>query len=215
MEIVKLEKDRDRITGIIGSRVREGGVILYPTDTVYGLGCDPFNRRALSRIVDIKGRDAGKGLLLLIPDPGWLPELASGIDAEKEKICRRVWPGPVTFLFQASAELSSLVTGQSGKVGMRMPANRFLIECMNRISGPLVSTSANLSGKPAASKFTDLDPAVINSVDLAVDGGALEPGLSLPSSIVDLSGDKPILVREGEGLDRVASLGISQDVSAK
>jgi len=208
MGIVRLENEGLRGAEMVAGCVRDGGVLIYPTDTVYGLGCDPFNENALSRIVAIKGRDSGKGMLLLVPDHEWLSELTVDLDNEQKDICRRVWPGPVTLLFEASSRLPRLVTGRGGKVGIRMPGNRFLIDCLNRIPGPLVSTSANLSGHPAVSKFADLDPSIIGKVDLAVDGGAEFSGPIRPSSVIDLSGKEPLLVRKGEGMEKIKTLGV-------
>jgi len=194
----------------IAEVIRTGGTILYPTDTVYGLGCDPFNPAALERILAIKGRDLQKGMLVLVPSETWLSRVADLSRPSALDLCRNWWPGPVTCLFQAVPELPGLLTGRQGKIGVRMPANRFLTELMNCIPGALVSTSANLSGEAASCVFSGINPAIVAGVDLVIEALNCAPAGGRASSVVDLTGDTPLLVREGEGIETIRSLGIGK-----
>ena len=192
----------------ISAVIRKGGVVLYPTDTVYGLGCDPFNISSLEKIFRLKGRAPEKGVLLLIPSGDWLSRIATVINPENIKLCNAWWPGPVTCLFRAGPDLPDLLTGSEGKIGIRLPDNRFLLDCMEAIPGPLVSTSANPAGKPAPADFAEIDPQILNGVDLCIENTAAAIAGKKPSTVVDLSGDEPLVVRRGEGLNLVAESGI-------
>ena len=192
----------------IGAVVREGGIILYPTDTVYGLGCDPFNEDALGKIFQLKNRIPEKGVLLLIPSEGWLLRITAGVAPGVLELCRSWWPGPVTCLFKANPRLPGLLVGSAGKIGIRIPDNSFLLQCMEAVPGPLVSTSANRAGKPPTCDFSKIDPLILDGVDLGIENSAAVSKTSKPSTVVDLSGDVPVIVREGEGIDLVAAAGI-------
>ncbi len=208
MRIDTINPEQGRLK-TIGDVVRKGGVILYPTDTVYGLGCDPFSSDALERILTLKGRVPDKGMLVLIPSHGWLFRIAGKMDPGMVHLCRSWWPGPITCLFEAAPELPGRLTGSSGKIGVRMPDSRFLQDCMRSISGPLVSTSANFAGEPPASRFADVDSRIIEGVDLWIEDIEETTSESKVSTVVDLSGDSPFIVREGEGIEIVLNSGVS------
>lgn len=209
MKKIDLRKPEKGFLETISRVIRGGGVILYPTDTVYGLGCDPLNMKALEKLFFLKGRSSEKGVLLLVPSAEWLPGIVSGLNPEQEALCRAWWPGPITCLFKARLELPGSLTGGNGKIGVRIPDNRFLIDCMNSIPGPLVSTSANLSGEAPVTAFSEVNHGIVSGVDLGIDDGASSLENRKPSSVVDLSGDIPLIVREGEGIERIRkTLGI-------
>jgi L-threonylcarbamoyladenylate synthase len=174
--------------------VRAGAVILYPTDTVYGLGCDFRNHRALQRIFEIKGRDEGKGVLLLVPDMKSVARLSWSVPEIFERLAARFWPGPVTFLLPARSSLPGLIRGERGLIGVRNPDCPYLRLLLKR-SGPLVSTSANLSGHEPPQSVNQLKGLLLDHVDLLIDGGDA-PG-SLPSTVVDLTETPPQIVRSG------------------
>ena len=131
------------------------------------------------------------------------------IDADKLQLCSSWWPGPVTCLFQANPGLPPQLTGKQGKIGVRIPDNRFLLEVMSSIPGPLVSTSANPTGEAASGCFSKLDPGIISGVDLWIRSTVdHESGNRNASTVVDLSGDSPEVVREGEGIELVRAAGV-------
>lgn len=184
--------------------VRQGGVILYPTDTIYGLGCDPFQEEALQRLIDLKGRPQEKGLLLLVSGPTWLEQLAADIPSSFRRLADELWPGPVTFLLHGALKLSPLILGQEGKVGIRCPGVRFLDQWMESIPGPLVSTSANRSGEPPPRTLAELRELFLNRVDLFLE--AAEPVDTLPSTVIDLTASPPEIVREGQQIAKIKNL---------
>ncbi len=175
----------------------QGMVGAIPTETAYGLAASLKKEAALERIFSIKKRPRQKPLLLLISDPSMLEELSPlPLSTAAEAIIRTFWPGPVTLLLPARPGLPFEVTGGTGKVGVRISSNHMALDLV-RISGfPVTATSANLSGQPPClspeevMKQLSADPP-----DFILDGGTLPP--SPPSTIVDCSGDRPVLVRAG------------------
>lgn len=176
--------------------IREGGVVLYPSDTIYGLGCDPFIPRAVRKLYSIKGREQSKGVLLLIPDLGWVDRLTAEIPPEAEYLINRFWPGELTLLFQPSAGVPPSVIGQGGRIGIRLPDSRFLQDWMKSLSGPLVSTSANRSGDAVVPDLETLREVFCEQVDLFLEAGELAE--RTPSTVVDMVG-YPRIVRGGAG----------------
>lgn len=181
--------------------IRRGGVVLYPSDTIYGLGCDPFQNQAVDRLFELKGRPRDKGVLLLVPHPDWVHRLVEAIPSRYWELTRRFWPGPLTVLLPARSDLGTGIVGEEGKVGIRYPDTPFLQQWMEEIPGPLVSTSANRSGEPPQTRIEELRRQFEGRVSLFLDGGELPS--SLPSTVVDLCEDPPRLVRWGVGAEAV------------
>ena len=175
------------------SVVRAGGLIIYPTDTVYGLGCDPLNARAVGRVFEVKGRGARP-----------LPVLASSVEeamrvAELSEIALELaqafWPGPLTLVVPRKPILPSVLTCDLPSVGVRVPGHEFAIELIRACGGLLVGTSANKSGHPPPRTVEEALRELGGSVELAIDGGPTPLGIS--STVLDLTGPEPRLVREG------------------
>ncbi len=181
--------------------IRAGKLLLYPTDTIYGLGCDPFQPDALRRILELKGRASSKGLLVLVHSPAAALSLAVGVPSTFESLAARFWPGPVTFLLPAPSGLPELLVGKGGLIGVRCPSHSFLGRLLTDLDSPLVSTSANISGKPEPHSIAELRQLFKGKVDLFLDAGQLPK--RQPSSVIDLSVDPPRLVRRGEQADEI------------
>lgn len=179
------------------STVRQGGVVLYPSDTIYGLGCDPFQESALEYLLKLKGRDKGKGLLFLSKDLSFINKVCSNIPKVFNELSDSFWPGPVTFLLEGRLGLSESLVGDRGKVAVRWPDQPFMQAWLDALGGPLISTSANLSGSPPAKSLRELRELFLGRVDLFLEDGEPNPKVE-PSSIVDLTMNPPQLVREGE-----------------
>jgi L-threonylcarbamoyladenylate synthase len=175
--------------------IRDGGVVLYPTDTIYGLGCDPFNREAVERLFLVKGRKAGKGMLVLIPGADWLERLSERVPVSTREIARKFWPGPLTLLLPASRSLPTALVGSGGKVGVRWPKSPYLQAWMEEISGPVVSTSANLSGETMPASVAGLKRLFKGKIDFVIEG--VEQGSGVASTVLDLTGAEPEIVRSG------------------
>lgn len=160
-----------RVAGI----VKGGGLIVYPTETLYGIGCDPFNRSALARARALKGRQ-DKAFPVLVSGVAEARKLVVAGKAAR-LLMEAFWPGALTLVLVAKACSSNLSQG-TGKVGVRMPRHELALKIIEASGGALVGTSANLSGKPPAKTVDELDPKVEGGVDLVVDGGPAKLGLA-------------------------------------
>lgn len=175
--------------------VEGGSVLLYPTDTIYGLGCDALNRSSVERVYAVKRRPEEKPMIVLVHSVEAAERLAGGLGARARALAEAFWPGPLTLLVKADSGRIPWLAGPTGKIGIRFPDHRFCRRLMEASGRPLLSTSANISGEPYDGAPQRLRELFAGSVDLIVDAGALPP--SAPSTIVDASGERPVLVREG------------------
>ncbi len=160
--------------------LRAGGVVAYPTETVYGLAVDPFSEAALNRLFEVKRRDAGKPVVLIIGELGHLERVAGCVPNQARVYMDVFWPGPLTLLFPKSAALPSRVTAGGDKVAVRLPSNATAQALCRVFGGALTSTSANASGQTPARRVATLDLAGI-----ALAGGGGVGGESLPSTLFD------------------------------
>jgi len=171
------------------------GVIVYPTETFYGLGANCFSRPALQRIFEIKKRPGSKGLPVLVSDLEMARGLAAEIPPAFQVLASRFWPGPLTVVLKAASHLPAELAGPGRTIGIRLPAVIWLQELIRTIVLPLVTTSANISGQGEIESAEEVQSVFTGKVDLIVDGGKTLGGK--PSTVVDLTGDWPVLVREG------------------
>lgn len=177
------------------ARLARGELVAYPTETVYGLGADPFQPAALERLLAAKGRGAERGLSLLVADAGALARWAPGLPAAARRLAARFWPGPLTLLVAAPRGLAAEVSGGTGKVGVRVPAWGVTRAICAAVGRPITATSANVSGTPATADPGEVERAIGDRLDLIIDTGKTPGGA--PSTIVDATGAHPVLVREG------------------
>ncbi|TDJ62208.1 MAG: threonylcarbamoyl-AMP synthase [Nitrospina sp.] len=179
----------------IQSVLDSGGVIAFPTDTFYGLGADPFNPEAISKIFRIKQRPADKPLLVLIHSPDQVDRLTDQITPLAKLLMRSFWPGSLTLLFKAAPGLPRELTAGTGKVGVRLPAHLFTLQPLEGLDCPLTAPSANISGHKEPTALWEFPSTLGEELDLLVDGGPAPGGK--PSTILDATMNPPILVREG------------------
>lgn len=178
--------------------LKDGGLVIYPTDTVYGLGCDITNTKALERIAKIKGIKLDKANFSFICyDLSNLSDYVKQIDTATFKILKRALPGPYTFILPGNNNLPKEFKKKT-TVGIRIPNNSIALEIVRQLGNPIVSTS--ILDDDEVIEYTT-DPELIfekwqNLVDLVIDGGY---GDNIGSTIIDLSGDEPVVVREGKG----------------
>ncbi len=178
--------------------LKEGGLVIYPTDTVYGLGCDITNSRALERIAKIKGIKLEKANFSFIcHDLSNLSDYVKQIDTPTFKILKRTLPGPYTFILPGNNNLPKEFKKKK-TVGIRVPDNPIVLEIVKQLGNPIVSTSIHDDDEVLE---YSTDPELIfekwqNLVDVVVDGGY---GDNQPSTIIDLSEGEPIVIREGKG----------------
>ena len=150
--------------------VLEGGVIAYPTEAVFGIGCLPLNQDALERIVSIKRRDARKGLIVVASDIGQLEGLAEIPGGEAGECIRTDWPGPVTWVLPARPGIPALLTGGRQTIAVRVSAHPIVRRLCQRMGSALVSTSANYSGRPPARSALRVRRAIGHEVDYVLAG---------------------------------------------
>ena len=174
--------------------IKAGGVIAYPTETVYGLGASVFNDNAIRRIYRIKKRLATKGLLVATSNIDQI-ETISFINKTAKKIIENFLPGPLTIILFKKEIISNELTGNKDTIGIRIPDNKFALEIIEK-TGPITSTSANISNKPPAKNALDVREQLGDSVDYIFDGGECKSGL--PSTILDISDENlPRILRKG------------------
>lgn len=175
--------------------LKSGGVIGYPTETVYGLGTDAYNEEALERLYNIKGRDQNKPLSILIGNQEMLEEVTSRIPPVATGLIRGHWPGALTIIFEASKACPPILTGNSGKIGVRISPHAIVKKLLEAFKGPITSTSANLSGMDSLSDPDEVYRVFRGRIDLIMDGGKTEgEGVS---TVIDVTVSPPRILREG------------------
>ena len=175
--------------------IRQGGVIAFPTRCLYGLGADAFNPEAVDRIFKIKQRPTEKPILILIDDPIRLKRLVTRVSGAALTTMDRFWPGKVTLVFEARADVPPCLTAGTGKIGIRLAGHPVASSLVRELQQPLTGTSANVSGRPGCHQIEDLPPEVTEQLDLILDAGPLKGGRG--STVVDVTGEIPRVLREG------------------
>lgn len=179
--------------------LRGGGVIAYPTDTVYGLGGNALDERVIERIFEIKGRPAEKGMIALVKDHAMARELAI-IDLWSEGILERLWPGSVTVMLPKKPHVPEVLTGGAATIALRLSNHPFVEALMRNLDFPLVSTSANASGipnEPSLGAFLEYLEHHSAKPDLVIDAGALPEAIQ--STLIDLTQKPhPVVLRRGK-----------------
>lgn len=175
--------------------VARGGCIGFKTDTFYGLGVDPLNSIAVTRLKEIKGRDDGKPILLLISDIEVLDRFIQERSEMFNSIVEKFWPGPLTVIGFATSEVPVDITAGTGTVGVRLPDNEAVRALVRTCGGALTATSANPAGLPAATSAPEVYTYFGDQLDLIIDGGDVE--VTEPSTVIDATKTPPIIIREG------------------
>jgi L-threonylcarbamoyladenylate synthase len=175
------------------SILHQGGLIAFPTDTIYGVAADPFNPAAIQRIYAAKQRPDGKALPVLISSLGQLDELVLFVDERLRRIANAFWPGPLTLVLPKSTRVPTDLT-PFPTIGIRMPNLAFTLALINE-TGPLATTSANISGGPNPVDAASVLAQLGGRINLVLDGGAT-PGPTA-STVADLSGPEISILRQG------------------
>jgi L-threonylcarbamoyladenylate synthase len=172
-----------------------GGLVVFPTACIYGLGADASNPAALRRVFAVKGRPAKNPLLVLIPDRDAVSDLVLDVPPAAERLMARFWPGRITLVMKAAAGVAPELTGGTGKIGVRLPGHPAAAALVRNFGRPITGTSANPSGRTGCRRIKDLSVSFLQSVDLVLDAGALAGGVG--STIVDVTVTPPAVLREG------------------
>ncbi|MGB6032303.1 MAG: L-threonylcarbamoyladenylate synthase [Bacteroidota bacterium] len=192
---INVEHPEDRPLVLAAEVIQAGGVVVYPTDTLYGLGADALNPSAGNRVHMAKRRKDRKPLLILIPDRDSISLVCRETTPAARALMEAFWPGPLTLVLPASHGVPEEVTQGTGTVGVRIPSSSLCTRLMRLAGTPIVSTSANLSGEAPYQSMDEIENALRPYVDLMLDAGNLKE--SKPSTVVDATTDVPSLLREG------------------
>jgi tRNA threonylcarbamoyl adenosine modification protein (Sua5/YciO/YrdC/YwlC family) len=191
------ENPQQRLINQVVACLKEGGIIIYPTDTIYGLGCDIHHPKAVERICRIKNVDPKKAQLSFIcRDLSHLSDYTKSIDTPLYRILKNNLPGPFTFILPASKQVPKILKSKKETIGLRVPDNVICMSILETMGNPILSASL-----PGAMVEEYTDPEIIyetfqKQVDLVIDGG---PGGIIPSTVVDCTTDEWTVIREGLG----------------
>jgi len=196
MKVIKLDDGSKNEVFIAAEKVlKSGGIVIGPTDTVYGIYCDATNPDSIRKIFKIKKRIPEKALPIFVKDITTARKLAY-IDDRKTRFLEKIWPGPVTVVFHHKEKLPRVLTGGRDTIGIRIPNNPFILELFSRLDFPLAQTSANISGAEPMRSAEEV--AALwkkeTAVELIVDAGELSVE---PSAVIDFTRDNPIILRSG------------------
>ncbi len=176
--------------------LRAGGVVVYPTETVYGIGCDPFDETACSRILALKNRPEEKTMLLVASCREQVEEFTGALDSLASSFADRFWPGSLTLVIRPLKELPTHILGPSGGVAVRVTSGKTASALAREFGRPIISTSANLTGMAPVLTFEEASALFGELADLVIP--SLGPLSGSPSTIVDLTGECLLVLREGE-----------------
>lgn len=194
------ENPNPRYLDMILDTLNNGGTIIYPTDTIYGLGCDIFQTRAVENIARLKGIRPDKAQFsFIVSDLSHLSDYTKFVDNEVFKLMKSCLPGPFTFILHANNNVPKILKNKKKTVGIRIPDNNIILEIVRELGHPILTTSIHDNDEIV--EYTT-DPELIydnfkDKVDLVIDGGA---GGNIPSTIIDCTGEIPEILRQGAGV---------------
>ncbi len=176
--------------------IQKGGLVAFPTETVYGLGADALNKKAVKKIFEAKGRPFDNPFIVHVSFPSDIDKIVENVSEKADKLIKKFWPGPLTLIFEKKKIVPEEVTAGLKSVAVRMPSNSIAHELIKESHTVIAAPSANLSGKPSPTRAQDVIEDLDNKVDLIIDGGDCEIGLE--SSVLDMTKEIPVLLRPGK-----------------
>jgi L-threonylcarbamoyladenylate synthase len=175
--------------------LKAGGLVAFPTDTVYGVGAHAFLPKAVEKIYQVKGRPLSKAIPLLLASAESLTQVAQDITPETWLLTKKFWPGALTVVLHRKPVVPDIVTGGGPTVALRVPDHPFALRLIRAVGTPLATTSANLTGYPDPRTAQEVVDYLEGRIDLILDGGRCPGGI--PSTVVDLTSTPPAIVRTG------------------
>ncbi len=197
MQIYKINPDNPqrRLIRLVVESLEDGAVIAYPTDTIYGLGCDIYHKGALERLYKIKGKDPNKPMSFLCSGIKEISEYAR-VGNQNFRIINNLVPGPYTFILEPSRTVPKLLLNKRRHVGVRVPDNNICRALTEELGRPIITTSVRNPENELFNDAEEIADRLKGQVDIVIDGGRIVPH---HSTILDLTGIEPLLIREGKG----------------
>lgn len=193
--VINQNYPQGRLIKRVVSVLKNGGVIAYPTDTIYGIGCDIFNKEGIEKIYKIKKRLKNKPLSFICDSLSDISKYAV-VSNYAYRIMKRCLPGPYTFILEASSQTPKKIISKRKTVGIRIPDHNICRAIVKELGHPIITTSANISEEEELNTPDDIEDKLGHSLELIIDGGVI---ISEPSTVVDLTGDSPLVIRAGKG----------------
>ncbi|SHH43526.1 L-threonylcarbamoyladenylate synthase [Sporanaerobacter acetigenes] len=175
--------------------IKNGGVVAFPTETVYGLGANAFCEEAIDKIFIAKGRPQDNPLILHVSSIDEVYPLVEKVDENMKMLMEKFWPGPLTIIFKKSSKVSKKLTGGLSTVAIRMPRNKIALELINSSGVPIAAPSANTSGRPSPTEASHVVEDMYGKIDMIIDGGST--GVGVESTVLDMSEEVPTILRPG------------------
>ena len=196
-KIIKIDEENidEALISQAGKIIKNGGLVAFPTETVYGLGGDALNRESSKKIYAAKGRPSDNPLIVHIADIRDMDAIVLKVTENALKLAERFWPGPLTMILKKSDRVPLETTGGLDSVAIRMPVHKTAAAFIKAAGGYVAAPSANISGKPSPTSAKYVIQDMDGRIDMIIDGG--DSGIGLESTIVDLTGDIPVLLRPG------------------
>ncbi len=175
--------------------IREGGLVVFPTETVYGLGANALSPEAVRKIFIVKGRPLDNPLIVHVADKSWVYRYAEYVSEEAKKLIEKFWPGPLTLVLRKKDVIPDIVTAGLNTVGIRMPSHNVALALISEANVPVAAPSANRFGRPSPTRVEHVIEDLDGEVDCIIDSG--ETFIGLESTVLDLTGDRPMILRPG------------------
>ena len=175
--------------------IKKGGIVIFPTETVYGIGANGFDENAIKKVYEVKKRPLSNPISLLVNSIDMINEVAKDITEEEYNLIKRFFPGPLTIILKKKDIIPDVLTANSDTVGIRMPANEIALKLIEYAGVPIATPSANISGKPSGTDITDIMKDFEGKVDYVIDDGPSKIGLA--STIVKVIDNVPHILRQG------------------
>lgn len=211
MNILKINPDHPEpdLLNKAAKTILQGGVIGYPTETVYGLGANALSDVAVEKVFELKGREKNKPILIIAPDLDQVKKLVASFPRQAEMLAKAFWPGPLTMVLEAATHLSESLLGGGNRIGIRIPGNQICLELLKRCGVPITSTSANISGQPNPINAAEVYKNFGDRLDLIIDGGIASS--RVPSTVIGFDDNQVTLIREGA----ISKIKIEQAIGKK
>lgn len=175
--------------------IREGGIVIFPTETVYGIGTNGLNEKAIKRLYEVKQRPINKPITLLVSDIEMINKIAKNITKLEYDLMNTFFPGPLTIILQKKNIIPDILTANGNTIGIRMPSGKIARKLIKYAGIPIATPSANISGKPSGTNIKDIKKDFEGKVDCFIDNG--ESKLGIPSTIVKVVNNVPHILRKG------------------